>query len=593
MRYGVYGRTDSQGFTDGDGQWVGIDSTRNRDKVAPGMLYIGENTRLRTGTVKQRAGTQIPQDFNPVGGFASRIIGSGQFRDPNGAEMLLVAPAGVTYAIALAFGGDPLKIDYSATTNAPAGDNGTGIVEFVQTFDSVHMFRIPIQSGQNLVWNGNSPTSDANRWQHTVLSPDGRTLIPGMYAGEPWGDRSVFFKPLASNAPDRDTWLVSDLYDYSSYDPVYQKIRTNAAQSDIITSIKQYFRGSVVIYKHQSIHMGTDLGLYPFQVGQRKLADIGSIGLHMPLDVGGDQMFLSMPNGFYRLSEVIQEQIVALPMPVSEPIQRVIDSINWPYTALWGCSAALNNYAFFGVAIGPTAQRLNTILVYDTQRRQWESAGDTWRDPSFAFNRLHVVNFNGVNRLVAVDNDNGIIYLLYEGVRDELVSGSFSVPFKMETRGYIGGDGMAFKRFARCRVAIASWDPSVNVTAIMDGVNEEFPLTTVPLTKDNTAFYTHGKAPFDPATDDASAPFREDYSISDFDNVAVETFEELPEGPISYIPGELFQSVGATQEVTEAFMIRQNGRWGAIRVENDEGFVEVKEIVLEGIQGANTIRTAA
>jgi hypothetical protein len=350
----------------------------------------------------------------------------------------------------------------------------------------------------------------------------------------------------------------------------------------------------VIIYKNKSIHLATDLATYPFSVGQRKLADIGGIGIHMPCDIGGDQIFLSQPNGFYRLNEVLQDQIVALPVPISEPIQRVIDTINWPYTAIWGCSTILDNYAFFGVCIGPTQQRLNCILVYNTQSKQWESAGDTWRDPSFAFNRLFTLDFAGTSRVCAVDYREGIIYLLYEGVRDELKSGSFSVPFKMESRGYIGDDPLQIKRFGRARVVIGSWDPSINITALSDGVNEEFLLTEVPITKDNANYYTHGHARFDPETDDARDPYREDYSVSDFDDFAVQDFEGLPEGPIDFIPGTLFDTItDDIQESTEPLMVRQLGRWGALRIENDEGYAEVKAITMEGIAGVNAIKTAA
>ena len=595
MRFQSFGQSDTQGFLAGDDRWIGIDMTRDRDKAGPGMLRLGENTRLRNGTVRQRYGTQIPQDFNPSGGFSNFLVGSGIFRNPNGDEVLLVAPANATYTLVLQFSKDIYQVDYATAVTvpptAPSGNNGSVLVEFCQSFDSVHMFRIPLPGTENLVWDGVAPAS-GGRWKKTVLSPIGATLVPPTWFGEPWGDRMITYKALWPSAPERDTWNVSDLYDYTSYDPVYQKIRTNAAQSDSITRIKAYLKSSAIIYKNKSISMATDLFTFPFSVSQRKLSDLGSNGIHMPLDIGGDQIFLSQPNGFYRLSEVIQDNIIAVPLPISERIQKVIDQINWQYTAILGCSELLDNYAFFGVCIGSTQQRPNCILVYNTQTSQWESAGDTWRDPTFAFNRLHVLNFAGVQRLCAVDYQSGVIYLLYEGVRDELKDGSFSVPFKMESRGYTGDDPLSLKRFGRARVAIAGWDPQINVTAIVDGVNEEFLLTENPITKDNSTFYSHGAERFEPG-DDSSAPYREDYSISDFDNFAVETFEGLPEGTILFIPGSLFQTIGDTQEVTEALMVRQLGRWSALRVENDEGWVEVKGLTVEGITGPNAIRLNA
>jgi hypothetical protein len=591
MRYSSYTRGDTTGFITGDDRWTGIDSTRDRDKIAPGRLYKGENTRLRTGTIRQRGGTQIPSDFNPTGGFTNSIIGSGIFRDPNGDEALLVAPAGETFIVALRFGKDPVQINYGSTA---IGTNGTGLVEFVQGFDSLIMLRIPSQGDQNLVWNGNyNQASDANKLLAVELTSEGDTLVPPMWHGEPFGDRIIFYQAFYPTAPQRDTWLITDFYDYSSYYPAYQTFRTNAGESDIIVRIMQYFRNSVVVFKNNSIHMASDLGTYPTTFGQRELSGtIGAVGNKTEIEVGGDILFPSQPNGFYRLSEVIADQIVTLPLPISEPIQKVIDGINWPYTALWGSSAALDNYAFFGVCHGVKAQRLNRILVYNTQSKEWESQGDTWADPQFAFNRLHIVNFGGIHRLVAIDYLNGIIYLLYEGIRDELKSGSFAVPFKMETRGYMGDQG-GFSRFGRVQLPLATWSPKISVTAIMDGVNEEFPLTDVAITKDSSRYYTHGADPFDPNTGNANAPYREDYSLSDIDDLVIEDFEEYPEGPIDFLPATLFGQVGDMQQTQESFWARQIGRWMSLRVENSDGHVEVQGVTVEGLGALNAVKTAA
>ena len=78
-------------FRDGDPGWTGIDMTRERDALEPGMLALGQNTRLRTRRARQRSGTAMPGDFNPTNGFTNYLVGSGVFTDPNGDELLLVA----------------------------------------------------------------------------------------------------------------------------------------------------------------------------------------------------------------------------------------------------------------------------------------------------------------------------------------------------------------------------------------------------------------------------------------------------------------------------------------------------------------------
>ncbi len=496
MRFDFYSQKDTPDTTGGDDRFQGIDMTRDRPLLAQGMISLGENTRTRTGKVVQRRGTSMAPDFNPPAGVGSPLVGSGVFRNPNGDEVLIVAPRGQTYTMVLQDGKDPYKVNYDGGVT---GSN-TGSVEIVQAFEKVLLLRKPLVGSppQNLVWDGDStqttPGTADSEWEITTVTAGG-TLVPGVFNGEPFMDRIVFYFANAPTPLRRDVWYMSDIEDYSTYDNVFQSFRTNSGEADYITRIKSYFRGSVVIFKNQSIHMATILPTFPVSIEQRILnSTIGGVGNKIPVMVGGDIIFLSQPNGFYLLSEVIQDQIAALPSPISEPIQRVIDDINWPVTTLYGCSAALDNYAFLGVSLKsrPSSGRLNAILVYDTQRKQWESAGDTWMDETFSFSALHVTNYGGVHRLFAVDYLRGVTYLLYEGTTDETVAGIFSVPFKMETRGFVGDDPIGFKRFGRASIGITTSDPEITITAISDGFNEEKILTPQPITKDRFKFYQHG-----------------------------------------------------------------------------------------------------
>ena len=596
MRFDFYSRGDTPDTTGGDASWTGIDMTRDKPNVQPGFYTLGQNTRCRTGRIKQRRGTFAPGDFNPPAGFGNFQIGSGVYRNPNGDEVLLLAPSGAGYTWHVEYGKDPVKILYSSTTNAATTqNNGVGQVEFVQAFDKVLLLRRNQLNNENIVWNGvNLPATGDNQWQKTVLSADGNTLVPGVLDGEPFMDRVIFYLANRPDVGGRDIWYMSDIEDYTSYDPVFQSERTNAAEADFITRILSYYKGSVVIFKSQSIHMATLNPTYPVSITQRILnRTIGSYGKKMPLMIGGDVLFMSVPQGFYSLAEIIQDQITTLPVPISEPIQDVIDQINWGVTAVWGCSAALDNYAFFGVALGRGATRLNTILVYDTQRKQWESAGDTWADPTFQFNALHVTNYESVHRVFAIDYVNSAIYLLYEGINDELNTGIFTVPFKMETRGYTGDDPLSFKRFGRGIIGISTYDPSITVTALTDGFNEEKNLTPLPLTKDRTQFYQHGHAPFDVLTDDPTEQKRKDYSIVNVDNFCGDDFEDLPVGPITFIPATSPPVLGDQQESLERFLVRSFGRWCAFRVENNNGSCEVTSVGVESTRAMNTGKTAA
>jgi hypothetical protein len=387
---------------------------------------------------------------------------------------------------------------------------------------------------------------------------------------------------------------VSDIEDYTSYDDVYQTIRTNTAESDFITRIFGYFRGSVIVFKSESIHQVFFQPTYPFTVSSRRVSgDLGSYGTNMPVMIGGDVIFYSPPNGFYRLSQVDQENTFSLPVSISDQIQDTIDNINVPTTVIFGCSAVLDRYAFFGVSIGVGATALNAVLVFNTQTNQWESAPDTWRDPAFGFNALHVVNYQGVKRLFAIDYANGAVYLMYEGINDELVSGSWTVPFKLETRGYNAQDQVSWKRFFRTKLAISTYAPSITLTAINEGFNEEKLLTPTPIEKSRLKFYTEGHADYNPLTDDATEPKRKDYSLIDFSELAIEDFEELPDGPLSVLPGTPTVTPGDKQQSLERYTVNTNGRWCSLRIENDQGSCDLLSVTMEGNAIQDTRRTAA
>ena len=593
-RFDFYGQRDTPDKTGGDDRWIGIDMTSDMPVVQPGFLTQGENTRLRTGRVQQRRGTFQPGDFNPTAGFGNYLVGSGVFRDPNGLELLIVAPANTRYTWAVAHGRDPFKINYAA---AVTGSNGAGGglngVTFVQSFDKITLLRRPLQGPQNLVWDGSGPVSGVSttEWLITTLPADGNTLVPGQFNGEPFQDRLIFYLANVPAVGGRDQWLMTDIQRPSSYDPVFQAFRTNTAEADFITRIISYFRGSVVIFKNQSIHLAELQPTYPVSITQRILNR--TLGGFMPVMVGSDILFASAPNGFYSLSEIIQEQIGTLPVPISEEIQDVIDQINWGITLQMGISQAVDNYTFFAVALGRGATRLNAILAYDTQTKKWVSAPDKWTDQTFAFNTMHLTNFDGAQRLFAVDYTNANIYLLYEGINDELASGTWTVPFKMQTRGYTGDNPLGFKRFGRALLGVSTYDPLITVTAITDGFNEEKNLTPTPITKDRTRFYQHGHKDFDVVTDDPTEQKRMDYSIVNPDNFVGDDFEDLAVGPIKFIPGTSPPVKGDQQESLEPFLVRSFGRWCALRVENNNGSCEITSAGVESTPAMNTGRTAA
>src|SRR4029077_3351372 len=114
-RWSAYGRLDNQLMEDGDAKFAGVDMTRDRALLAPGILARSENKRLRIGAAATRLGNLQAPDFQAA--FNARFIGSGIFSNPNGDEVMLVAEANATFVWALQYGKDAYKVNLVTRQN--------------------------------------------------------------------------------------------------------------------------------------------------------------------------------------------------------------------------------------------------------------------------------------------------------------------------------------------------------------------------------------------------------------------------------------------------------------------------------------------
>jgi len=598
---------------DGDRRFIGLDMTRDRALLGPGMLAVSENKRLRNGSADTRKGVIEPVDFYAP--FTNILLGSGIYCNPNGDEVMLVAENTRNFVWALQYGKDPIQIKID-----PAAGTLTGIttVRFCQAFDKVLLFRRnPIAGNDTLEWNGNTDqTNAANYFKEVVVSPGGGTdtvLIPPTTDGEPFQSRVLLYNscwpsPVAWDhtiparfTTGRDQMVMSLILDYTRTDPVYDVFRLNAGESDYITRIWPYYNGSVIVFKKNTIHL---LGNF---TGDTTLATQGMLskrlGLSGPFGVtedGNDLLFLSEPGGIFRLSEVIQERIGAQAVPVSDPIQPIIDQINWlaardPRFGGGARAETLGIYTFFALPIGKLAYGLgnNTVAVFNSATKLWESI-DTWADPTFSIHAMHVTNYDGARALYALDYARSRVYVLYQAESFEQINdNAWPILDAIETRGYTCDDPNSFKRFARAPIALRTSDPEAYVSAITDGVNEVKALTPLPLTKDRRKFYQHGHKDWG-SGDDPLEPKRQDYSVMEISDYQGLDFDDLPIGPITDVPGtSVSMTAGPRQQTLERFSVRTNGRWVSLRIENKSGVCDVLSVGVEATRSAMETKTAA
>jgi hypothetical protein len=293
--------------------------------------------------------------------------------------------------------------------------------------------------------------------------------------------------------------------------------------------------------------------------------------------VGVDVYFLSEPGrGVYRISEAVQEQIAVNPLAVSDPIQPIIDKIDWVKAAQWATIRALGPYIYIAVPLlGSSVAANNTVLVYNQFTKLWESI-DTFGDTSLGINQFHVIatGAGGTNRqLLGVDWARNRIYGMYFGTNlyDNFGGSLYWINDLIETRGYTLGDPVAFKRFQRTCISLQTFNPQFVLSSISDGYNEVKQLHDVSnITKDKLRFYVHGLGRWSNPPYAPTIPEREDYRVTDSDT-----------------------TIGTLQNALERFQVRQNGRYASIRIANAGGVCNVTAVSVDGTPIAEGIKVIA
>jgi hypothetical protein len=235
-----------------------------------------------------------------------------------------------------------------------------------------------------------------------------RLAVPYRYSVDDvldtYSDRKIF-----------DEILISDILDTDTYDQVYGQFRFNAGKSDFNVGMLSFSDDKLVVFNRNSIHIvvgNGDLGGFQSQL----LTDeVGLTARNSAIQIGNQIIFLS-DNGVYGLSFVDLYNLRGNEVPLSESIQKTIDSINKAHVDK-ASAVYFDNKYYLAVPTG-TSTFNNTLLVYNFLNKSWESidnvnnvdlSGNTFQ--SFEFTKLLVAG-KGSKRAVYVTNTDGGIHKL-------------------------------------------------------------------------------------------------------------------------------------------------------------------------------------
>lgn len=542
----------------GDTAFVGMDlKTKDPAQLLTGWYQEGYNARIENGGLATRKGCLAPGAYNYI--QYGQIYGVGVYSDPNGQEYLAIAVnAGVWFTY-----------DGGQAVMVPTPDNINYPVEFSQSFQNFYMWRGP--SLAPLMWQGNwsiywdevadlaplpAPTPPSGTQVYSTL--------PNAYTAETFANRILV--PYG-----RDGLAISDIEE-SYYNNTTNDFRINAGEADVLVRIFPWVQETVLCFKSHSIfQMANVTGDLSGTTLQKLPGTLGLCGLKAVVAVSGDILFMDW-GGVYKISQVFEGSPQASTLPVSDNIKPLIDSINW--TAAAGIRAGnRRERVYFAVPL-ENATRNNVLLVYNLVTTAWESV-DTFGDPKFRIDDLVQTNYIGERRLFAIDRQQAKVLLLEQG-RTDLMGGDITfeqqIQFGVLTRGYAGSAPRS--NFPRVGIEVSTWNPEFSVEAYVDGSNCKQLVSD--RIKDRTKYDVFGKPVWNSENlnDDHASSRRRDYSVG------------LP-----LMIGYNGVQIERQQESTERFQVDMFGRFCQFRIQNTQGTIGIRAVVLEDFEDQREVRT--
>lgn len=439
-------RFDPQDLRGGDSVFKGVDMLTDPERLEPGMIAFGKNTRMRNGKIEPRRGIQELEwaEMDDITNF----WGSCVYASGSGYEWLLRC---TDDAVIIS------RPEVSAAIPLPGGVTISAEVELIQANNKIIMFRG--ESLAPLVWTPTAdPANPAENAFGAAPSPQGgREAISQSWTGL-W-TRNRLIVPHS-----RDEAGVSDVLDAFSYDPNNDLYLEKGAADSLVG---QYpFFDDVIFFKDKSIHKaGPISGDLSDLVNRPLTSELGLSAQRAVAAIGRDLWFLS-ESGVMAFSQVLDNQLQGVAPPISQPMQPLIERITW--ASVSGAAAAVWGGRYYLAVPVDGAAYNNAVLVYDALPGTWQGFDTSSRH---RISRWHKLRLGGRQRLVFTATD-GKAYIYEEGREDRWDSEDQPIEMIAITRGY-QCDYPDYKTFKRADADLATNRPAIQFSAVSNGFFDE------------------------------------------------------------------------------------------------------------------------
>lgn len=418
----------------------------------------------------------------------------------------------------------------------PAGYNGTYVIGNVtaDTFDYT-MAADPGSSASpagtvrnHIVLAGESPDTHPLNWQRiydilpnaeTALFTNNRLLVPTAYT-----PGSTGYNSAAVSYTKVDFIVATDIQDEIHID-FSNEFRINAGSADEIVDLAKWSEGVVVVWKNRSwgVLTGVALDLASLRLDMRSLS-VGLTARGAWAEAGADLVFVADRRGFVSIKQSEGNKLIGVDLPLSAPIQKLIDRIHWPLAA--GIRvASWNSHLYAAVPLAPEATANDSLIVFSFVSAA--KLGDPQQGwcPLDTGSALTVLEWfklplDGVERLFFLSPE-GWVNLMEESDRGDMIAGDNDQGLGWEetdTRMRFHPQGAQLERLQSplgADIALETFNPHFSLTAQFEGVNKKTVLATDE-TRSQTDYFKPWDAPaYDPTNlnGDHDTPYREDYRV--------------------------------------------------------------------------------
>lgn len=272
----------------------------------------------------------------------------------------------------------------------------------------------------------------------------------------------------------RDEVIVSDTLDANTYDQLVHQFRVSAGTADYLVGLHAFNDDTVVAFNRNSIHQIRGVS-GPIDEIRIKLVtkEAGLVARKSITQIANSVYFLS-DNGVYAATFGDEFNLRGAGLPLSDPIQPIIDRINGKYAAN-AVGIFHDNRYWLAVPLDDSTVN-NAVLVYNLLNQGWEST-DLIDDPGWNITNLIVAGAGGVNKLYAVNSEGGVHILCdrqddqdYLGLIPGISASSRQIAAELITRRFTMGT-LSRKRYSDFELHVKSSDTNAS-DAVLDGITE-------------------------------------------------------------------------------------------------------------------------